>query len=129
MIVGIGLDLVEITHFRRILQKGGVLFFKKILTTAEFRELTALPPASQVSFGAKRYAVKEAFAKACGTGIGHFVGFKDVSVDHDAAGQPVLKLSQKMLQRLRHKFGDNVEVRVSLADDKVAGAVVILSRD
>ena len=129
MIVGIGLDLVDISHFRRIIQKGGVAFYKKILTPDEFKEVAALTVAAQVKYGAKRYAVKEAFAKACGTGIGKFVGFKDVAVAHDANGAPILKLSPKMESRLKHKFGDDVKVAVSLADDQLAGAVVILSRD
>lgn len=129
MIVGVGLDLVEIAHFKRIIEKGGVAFYKKILTPAELKEVSALSPAAQVNFGAKRYAVKEAFAKACGTGIGKFVGFKDITVVHDEKGCPDLKLSTKMATRLKHKFGDDIKVFVSLADDKMAGAVVILSRD
>ena len=129
MIVGVGLDLVEISRFQRIIQKGGLAFYKKILAPQEFKEASLLSPAAQVSYGAKRYAVKEAFSKACGTGIGHFVGFKDVWVAHDNQGQPILKLSAKMAQRLKHKFGDDVQMKVSLADDKIAGAVVILSRD
>ena len=129
MIVGVGLDLVEIAHFHRIIQKGGVAFYKKILTPEEFKEAKALTPSAQEKFGAKRYAAKEAFAKACGTGIGKFVGFKDVAVVHDANGAPILKLSAKMETRLKHKFGDDVKATLSLADDKLAGAVVILSRD
>lgn len=129
MIVGVGLDLVEISHFRRIIQKGGVAFYKKILTPEEFKEVSDMTSSAQVKYGAKRYAVKEAFAKACGTGIGKFVGFKDVMVIHDANGAPFLKLSAKMEKRLKHKFGDDVKAAVSLADDELAGAVVILSRD
>jgi holo-[acyl-carrier protein] synthase len=129
MIVGVGLDLVEIAHFKRIIEKGGVAFYKKILTSSEFKEVSALSPSAQVNFGAKRYAVKEAFAKACGTGIGKFVGFKDITVIHDKKGCPDLKLSPKMRARLKHKFGDDIKIAVSLADDKMAGAVVILSRD
>ena len=129
MIVGVGLDLVEIAHFQRIIRKGGLSFYKKILTPAEFKEASLLSPAAQVNYGAKRYAVKEAFAKACGTGIGHFVSFKDVGVAHDKSGEPFLKLSARMTQRLKHKFGDNIQIKVSLADDKIAGAIVILSRD
>lgn len=129
MIIGVGLDLVEIAHFRRIIHKSGVAFYKKILTPEEFKEANALSPTAQVSYGAKRYAAKEAFAKACGTGIGKFVGFKDVSVAHETNGAPILKLSAKMKNRLKDKFGDNVKATVSLADDQVAGAVVILSRD
>ena len=129
MIVGVGLDLVEIAHFRRIIQKGGVAFYKKILTPIEFKEVRALSQAAQVSYGAKRYAVKEAFAKACGTGIGKFVGFKDITVVHDEKGAPQLKLSAKLDAKLRHQFGDDVKISVSLADDKMACAVVILSRD
>ena len=128
MIVGVGLDLVEIAHFRRIIQKGGLAFYKKILTPAEFKEASGLSPIAQVSYGAKRYAVKEAFAKACGTGIGKFVGFKDITVIHDEHGAPALKLSRQMENRLKYKFGDDVKIAVSLADDKMAGAVVILSR-
>lgn len=129
MIVGVGLDLVEIAHFRRIIQKGGIAFYKKILTADEFKEAAALSPAAQVKFGAKRYAAKEAFSKACGTGIGKFVSFKDVAVGHDEQGMPFLKLSPKMEARLKHKFGDDVTASVSLADDEMAGAIVILSRD
>jgi len=129
MIVGVGLDLVEIAHFKRIIQKGGVAFYKKILTPVEFKEASALSPELQVSYGAKRYAVKEAFAKACGTGIGKFVSFKDITVIHDEKGCPSLRLSPKMATKLQYKFGDNIKIDVSLADDKMAGAVVILSRD
>lgn len=129
MIVGVGLDLVEIAHFKRIIEKGGAAFYKKILTSPELKELAALSPTSQVNYGAKRYAVKEAFAKACGTGIGKFVGFKDITVTHDKKGAPDLKLSTQMAARLKRKFGNNVKVSVSLADDKMAGAVVILSQD
>ncbi len=129
MIVGVGLDLVEVSHFRRIIQKGGVAFYKKILTPAEFKEAEALSPSAQVGYGARHYAVKEAFAKACGTGLGKFVGLKDVALTHDGEGAPILKMNKKMTARLQHKFGDNVKVTVSLADDKIAGAVVILSRD
>ena len=129
MIVGVGLDLVDISHFRRIIQKGGVAFYKKILTPAEFKEVSILSTAAQVKFGAKRYAAKEAFAKACGTGIGKFVGFKDITVVHDINGTPMLQLSPKMNARLKHKFGDDVKIAISITDDEMAGAVVILSRD
>ena len=129
MIVGVGLDLVEIAHFRRIIQKGGVAFYKKFLTSAELQEIQALSPTAQVAYGAKRYAAKEALAKACGTGIGKFVGFKDVTVSHDQKGRPILLLSSKLTAKLKAQFGDNVKASVSLADDKMAGAIVILSRD
>ena len=42
MIVGVGLDLVEISHFKRIIQKGGVAFYRKILTPVEFKEVAQL---------------------------------------------------------------------------------------
>jgi len=129
MIIGVGLDLVDIAHFRRLVQRGGVGFYDKILTLSELEELKTLSSRLQINYGAKRYAVKEAFAKACGTGIGSFVGFKDVAVTHDAMGRPILKLSNAMSRRLKQKFGKNVRTDVSLSDDKVAGAIVILSRD
>ena len=100
MILGVGLDVVEIAHFRRVIHKGGVAFYKKILTPPELKELSELPTSKKNAYGAKRYAVKEAFAKACGTGIGKFVGFQDVMVLHDEAGAPILKFSAQMNSRL-----------------------------
>ena len=64
MIVGVGLDLVDIAHFKKIIEKGGVAFYKKILTPMELKEVRAMSVTRQINFGAKRYAVKEAFAKA-----------------------------------------------------------------
>ena len=101
MIVGIGLDLVDVAHFKRVAQKGGKTFFTKILTDSEYKEWQKLSPVQKMRFGAKRYAAKEAFAKACGTGIGEFVGLKDVGVDHDKLGRPLLRFSPNMQKRLK----------------------------
>ncbi|MBQ4472060.1 MAG: holo-ACP synthase [Alphaproteobacteria bacterium] len=129
MIIGLGLDLVDVAHFKRVAQKGGKAFFTKILTDSEYAEWQKLSSVQKIRFGAKRYAAKEAFAKACGTGIGEFVGLKDVGVDHDKLGRPLLHFSPNMQKRLKKRFGSSVRAEVSISDDKVAGAVVILSQD
>ena len=127
MIVGVGLDLVAKTHFEKILAKAGEAFYAKILTQEELSELEQLTTANQRHYAMKHYAVKEAFAKACGTGLGSFVGLKDITVAHDKMGAPVVKISTKLEKKLTQKFGGKIQTYVSISDDEITGAVVILS--
>ena len=129
MIIGVGLDLVDLTHFRRVVQKGGARFYEKCLTDVEYKEWQGLSTTQKLKFGAKRYAVKEAFAKACGTGLGDFVGLKDVGLSHDKSGAPKIVLSRSLSTKIVKKFGKNIQINVSVSDDGIAGAIVILSQN
>lgn len=87
MIKGIGIDIIELNRIEKHLQKNGRLA-ERILTGWEhelFSELTS--ERRRVEFLAGRFAAKEAFAKAMGTGIGK-LSFKDISILPDEHGKP-----------------------------------------
>ena len=88
MIVGIGLDLIELYRIEKSVQKSNRLV-TRILTQKErnvFEELTSTR--RQVEFLAGRFAVKEAYSKALGSGIGKTVAFKDIRCLNDSHGKP-----------------------------------------
>ncbi len=99
MIVGIGIDLVEVSRIQASLERHGERFQNRILCPAEsaycrqFRH-----PAQHV---AARFAAKEAVAKAFGTGLGAELGWRDIEVVRRESGEPVVALhgdAQKLLQ-------------------------------
>lgn len=92
MIYGIGTDLVNIKRIEDALFRFGDRFLHRILTEEEVREYAQ--SSQPARFVAKRFAVKEAFSKAYGTGIGEIVGWHDVRVTHDAMGKPLIRTSK-----------------------------------
>ncbi|OEF95874.1 hypothetical protein BHF68_10795 [Desulfuribacillus alkaliarsenatis] len=93
MILGIGLDIVELERIKKALDKNHDAFSKRILTTSELVEWQEISnEGRKVEFLAGRFAVKEAAAKAFGTGIGE-VSFQDVCVFKDAKGKPGIHLT------------------------------------
>ena len=101
MIYGIGTDLVTIKRIEEALFRFGDRFLHRILSEAEVAEYAQSQQAAR--FVAKRFAVKEAFSKAYGTGIGESVGWHDVSVTHDAMGKPLLQTSNALQEKLHAK--------------------------
>ncbi|ANU08871.1 4'-phosphopantetheinyl transferase [Planococcus antarcticus DSM 14505] len=87
MITGIGLDVVELSRIRRLDAKSPK-FRERILTEYEQLEYDQLTVARKVEFLAGRFAAKEAFSKAKGTGIGSSCSFQDIEVRKDAKGKP-----------------------------------------
>ncbi|GAA4897326.1 holo-ACP synthase [Ferrimonas pelagia] len=128
-ILGLGTDIVEIARFSERLERMGEekaeRFAARILTPDELEAwLTHSDPARLL---AKRFAVKEAAAKALGTGIGRGVSFQHIELCHDAWGAPQLQLSDGALERLRQLGGQHCHV--SLSDERhYAMATVILER-
>ena len=93
MIVGIGVDLCAISRINDAVSRRGECFAKRILAPKEFAELNGLNHSMRAAFLAKRFAAKEAVAKALGTGIGRGFGFRDVTITHDELGRPVVDLN------------------------------------
>ncbi len=91
MIMGIGTDIVEIERITNILARPGDKFMQRVLTPAEQAEFLRLNHSA--AYLAKRFAAKEAVAKALGTGIGHGVSFQDMNVVSDDRGAPAVELS------------------------------------
>lgn len=93
MIIGIGADLCEIERIREAVSRHGDQFAQRILSTAELADFDGLNRTMQASFLAKRFAAKEAVAKALGTGIGRGFGFHDITITHDELGKPMVSLN------------------------------------
>ena len=126
MIYGIGTDIVSVPRIERALSRYGDRFVKRILGAAEAREWAA---ASQPArFLAKRFAVKEAYSKAFGTGIGAELSWHDIAVSHDPRGKPCIVPSAALAGRLKQLRVANAHV--SLADEvDTAIAFVIIEKE
>lgn len=86
MIIGIGTDIVSVARIEAAIKRHGAAFAARILNPPEQAEYaTQLHPAL---FLAKRFAAKEAFAKATGRGLRHPVGLQHISIGHDELGKP-----------------------------------------
>lgn len=130
MIYGVGTDIVKIERITHILNKNKNGFVSRILTDHEknlFENRNA-NPSSGARFLAKRFAAKEAFAKAFGTGIGADVSFQDLMVQNDDKGKPFFVPSEKLRLKLL-ELGIK-KAHLSLSDEQenaVAFVVIELS--
>lgn len=89
MITGIGLDITELTRIKKIKEKT-TKFEERILTNKEIAQMQQLSTSRQIEFLAGRFAAKEAFSKALGTGIGKECGFHDIEILKENNGKPSL---------------------------------------
>ena len=117
MIVGIGNDLCDIRRLQQVLERHGPRFVARCFTEVERRksERRANPAASY----AKRFAAKEACAKALGTGIRSGVFWRDMGVVNRPSGQPTLELTGGAAERLRRIVPEGFEpvIHLSLTDE------------
>lgn len=88
MIIGIGLDMIEIERIAKVVQKHPK-FVDRILTPAEKKVYQQLSGKRKIEFLAGRFAAKEAYAKARGTGIGRNVSWKDIEIASES-GKPCI---------------------------------------
>jgi holo-[acyl-carrier protein] synthase len=123
-ILGIGTDLVAMTRIKTIWERFGLAFARRILTLQEQEGL--LQSKNPVSFLAKRYAAKEAVAKALGTGFRpHGILLSEIGVRNDDLGRPHLIYFGKTADILQRQ--GIVESQISLSDERdYAMAFVIL---
>jgi len=123
MIYGVGTDLVEISRVARVLQRFGERFAQRILCEPELRRFRA--HAQPVAYLAKRFAAKEAFTKALGTGIHAPANWHGVWVVNLDSGKPVLEFSAELKILLHRK--KILSSHLSLTDEReIAAATVIL---
>jgi len=123
MIFGIGTDVVEVARINDSIAEFGDMFAKKILAESEM-------PSYQQSnikprFLAKRFAAKEAFSKALGTGLRAPATLQNIAVSHDELGKPILVLAPVLQAFLASK---NIsKTHISISDEKnLAAAFVVL---
>lgn len=90
MIKGIGLDVIEKDRIKSLLEQQP-RFISRVLTNSEQLEFQQVGTKRKVEWLAGRFAAKEAFAKALGTGIGSQLSFQDITISNAASGQPIIK--------------------------------------
>jgi holo-[acyl-carrier protein] synthase len=128
-IVGIGSDLCNIERIERSLDRWGDKFLNRVFTEIE-RAKAASRPHTRAGTFAKRFAAKEAFSKAVGTGFKRGVYMKDIGVVNLASGQPTLKLTGGAKARLDALApeGHAIDIHLTMTDDHPwAQAFVILT--
>ena len=128
MILGIGNDIIDIRRIAATLDKFGDRFIDRVFTDIE-RAKSEGRSARAASY-AKRFAAKEACAKALGTGLRHGVYWRDMGVVNLVTGRPTLKLTGGAARHLRLLVPDGYEARIDLTitdDFPLAEAVVIIS--
>ena len=91
-IVGIGMDAIELLRVKSAQEKNP-RFCERILTTAELQIFHSLIGGRQIEFLAGRFAAKEAYSKAYGSGIGSQLSFLDIEVLWDEKGKPIVTKS------------------------------------
>ena len=128
MIIGIGSDLCNIERIQASLDRFGERFLNRVFTDTE-RAKAERRPFTRAGTLAKRFAAKEAFSKAVGTGFKRGVFMKDIGVVNAASGAPTLALTGGARARLDALAppGHAVEVHLTMTDDHPwAQAFVIL---
>ena len=125
MIAGIGTDVVHVDRVRKVLDKFGDRFVNRILTPEERVRFDRTK--AKANHLAKRFAAKEAFSKAIGSGIRSPFRWHSVTVARDPRGKPILKPDSEMSAYL--SSNGITHFHVSLTDDTdIAMAFVVLER-
>jgi len=128
LIIGIGSDLCDIERIETTLARHGERFTARCFTETERRRSDR--KAGRAASYAKRFAAKEACAKALGTGLRHGVFWRDMGVVNLPSGQPTMKLTGGALARLQGMTppGHAAQIDLSITDEyPLAQAIVIIS--
>ena len=123
MIVGIGIDIVDLKRVKRLWNRYGMRFVEKILTSEEMLFFSLKDP---IEFLASRFAAKEAGVKALGTGFTKGITLKSIWIDIDSdTGRPKLIFEEKALEYAKKLNVKNVHLSLTHTKE-IAAAVVIL---
>ena len=123
MIYGIGTDIVDPSRIAHSLKRYGDRFAKRILAEAEW--LDYKKSAKKERFIANRFAAKEAFSKAMGTGLRHPVALHYIEVAHDALGKPYFKFHSELKQMIKNEGVTNHHLSISDEINLVCAFVVL----
>ncbi len=123
-IYGIGTDIVQCDRINKLWQEHGINFAQRILTTHEL-QVFAEQKTNHVGFLAKRFAAKEAVAKALGTGFRDDVFITQVGVETDSKGKPVIKFYEKTKEFVASQNIKDVHISISDESEYVVAFVII----
>ena len=114
-ILGIGVDIVENSRIKKFIKNKK--FLQRIYTNEELNKSKSIK--NKISFFSKRFAAKEAFSKALGTGFRKGLHFKDISISNDKLGKPSIKINKKLKELVTKKFNiKKIKIYLSISDEK-----------
>ena len=125
-IFGVGVDIVDVKRISQFCKKNK-LFKKRIFSASEIKYCESKK--NKYSYYAKRFAAKEAFSKALGTGFSNGLSFKEIQVKNEKKGKPFILLTGNTL-KITKKLTTNRKIKIflSLSDEaKYAIAMIILT--
>ncbi|MAJ22293.1 MAG: holo-[acyl-carrier-protein] synthase [Candidatus Pelagibacter sp. TMED64] len=115
-ILGIGIDVVNNKRISKILNSYKSNFKNKIFSKKEIIYCEKSP--NPINCFSKRFAAKEAFTKALGTGFGYGISLKNIEVFHDINGKPFIKVTGPVLKKLKKKIDNKkYKIEVSISDE------------
>ena len=125
-IIGVGTDIVKIKRIKKSLKKKNIL--KRLFNKEEILKCSKIK--NSANCFAKRFAAKEAFSKALGTGISEGINFNEIVVSNQRNGKPIIKLINGTKKKVEEKFKKRkLNISISLADeDDYAVAFVTISK-
>ncbi|MCW5750140.1 MAG: holo-ACP synthase [Alphaproteobacteria bacterium] len=126
MILGLGSDIIDIRRVEQTLERFGARFIDRVFTATEKRRSERRR--HRAASYAKRFAAKEACAKALGTGLRRGVFWRDMGVENLPSGKPTMVLTGGALERLREITppGMRAQIDVSITDDYPQAQVIVL---
>lgn len=122
MIAGIGVDIVEVARMEQALERFGDRFAQKVLAPEEWPDFEAA--GRPAAFLAKRFAAKEAFGKAFGTGIRAPAKFHAIRVDRDALGKPFFRFGAELGETLERRGVHRHHL--SITDERFAAVAMVV---
>ncbi len=128
MILGLGSDIIDIRRIEHTLERFGERFIGRIYTDLERAKSDRR--AKRAASYAKRFAAKEACAKALGTGFRRGVFFRDLGVVNLPSGKPSMVLTGGALRRLQELTPEGMTAQIDLSitdDDPMAQAIVLIT--
>ena len=113
--LGIGVDIIENSRIEKSI--GNKKFLDRIFSNQEISRSKNIY--NKAAFFSKRFAAKEAFSKALGTGFKKGLNFKDISIINDKNGKPSIKINNKLKSIIKKKFKTkNINVLLTISDEK-----------
>jgi holo-[acyl-carrier protein] synthase len=123
VILGIGTDIVAVARIDAAIERHGIAFAERILSAHELPEYSA--HAYPARFLAKRFAAKEAFAKATGLGLRQPVTLQSISIIHDELGKPGFAFDEKLSVYLQQRGAVRHHLSISDERETVVAFVVL----
>ena len=125
MIYGIGTDIVRVSRMQKNIEQHGDKFSRRILSDSELKDyVTSVKPAH---FLAKRFAAKEATAKAMGIGFSRGMSLRDIGVGHDENGKPTLEYFSRAEELVRELGIGMGYISIADEDDHAVAFVTLLN--